>query len=301
MKSLFRKVFVVSAAGVGLLVLPAHAQVAPAATPTPIQPAAATMTAGTESSEDFTVRLGAFFLSSINTKLALSDSAGHGGQEVDLSRDLGIRDSLNVFRLDAEWRFAGKHKVQFAYFDINRSTSHVLTGSINWGDQTYPVNATVSAQFRTTIYKLNYGYTFYQNETNTQEISGLIGFHITGMKASISGAIAGVTSGVEGASITAPLPVFGLEWKSRLSDKLSSYVAYEYFGLSLDNKYTGNLSDFQAMLEYHVGRNWSLGAGYNRYTSRATVTSGQTASGNQLKLALRHDYNGLMLFVSTSF
>jgi hypothetical protein len=301
MSSTFRQLIIGSAACIGLGILPSQGQVVPATPPAPSELIAAPEVAGNPDSDNFTLRLGAFIISSINTRLALSDAAGHGGQEVDLTKDLGIRNSLNVFRADAEWRFTARQKIQLTYFDINRSNSHVLTSSINWGDQTYPVSATVNAHFRTNIYKLNYGYTFFRNETNTQEICGLVGIHVTGVNASLGLAVAGVGAAAEGASITAPLPVFGLEWSARLSAKLTSHVSYEYFGLSLDNKYEGNLSDFQAMLEYGIVRYWNLGVGYNRYTSRATVMSSGKVTGDPLKLSVKHQYNGLMLFIFTSF
>jgi len=296
MKSKSHLTHIVSAFLFTLTAFSAHAQVAPSSSS--VQSPAAPTAVATADSDHFTLRLGAFFLSSINTKLSLSDSAGHGGQEIDFKKDLSGQDSLSLFRADAEWRFTSRQKAQFTYFDINQTASHALTGSINWGDQTYPVNAVVNARFETIIYKLNYGYTFYRNETDTQELTGLIGFHITELTASLSAGNSGLA---EGASVTAPLPVVGLEWKARLSDHLTSHVSYEYFGVSIDNKYTGNLSDFQALLEYQFTRNWSLGAGYNRYTSRATASSSGALTGDKVKLIVRHSYNGLMLFVTTSF
>ena len=289
MKTFFRQIVLIPAA-LGLALLPARAQVAPAATPPAANPTAVAASYG--DTDNFTIRLGAFFLSSIRTTLSLTDSAGKGGQELDFKKDLGGSDSLNVFRADSEWRFAARHKVQLAYFDLNRNASRVIDKQISWGDQTYPVNTTINTQFRSTVYKLNYGYALYRNDTNTQEICGLIGFHISAFKTSLSSATSGKAEGV---SVTAPLPVFGLEWKARLTDQLTSFVSYQYFGLTLDSKYQGNLSDFQALLDYSLGGNWNVGAGYNRFTTRASV------KGDNLKLTFRHNYNGLMLFVSTSF
>lgn len=291
MKTSIHTLCLLGAAGFGLAGLSAQAQVVSAAAATPTAPPSAAVATPEADAKDFTVRVGGFFLSSIKTTLSLTDAAGNGGQEVDFSKDLGGENSLNLFRFDAEWRFASKHKVQFAYFDIDRSTSRTINKEINWGDQVFPINTTVTAGFRTAISKLNYAYSFYRNAAQTQEINGLIGFHISRLEASL-----GTNSGkAEGVSVTAPLPVFGLEWNARLTDKLSSQVAYTYFGLSVDDKYSGNLSDFQAVLEYQVHRNWSVGGGYNRYTMRASAES------DRLKLTMRHNYNGLLLFVSARF
>jgi hemolysin activation/secretion protein len=270
----------------------ARAQVTPAATaPAPVAATPALEPAAGTTYDPFTLRLGGFLLSSINTKLTLSAGNGAAGTEVDFVNALGGSDSANVFRADGEWRFATKHKVQLSFFDISLNASRSISTSINWGDQVFPINTVITSSFKTTVYKLNYGYIFYQ--TPTQEVSFLAGLHITRFSTSLGASSLGK---VESASATAPLPVFGFEWKSQLSDKLSSQVSYEYFGLSIDNKYSGNLSDFQAMLEYHFSPNWSLGAGYNRYVLNAKVKMRL-----QSELRLRHNYNGLMLFVSTRF
>jgi len=297
MKSTIRSLFTFPVAALALAALPASAQqaasaAAPAAAPAPT----VVESAGTDK---FTIRLGSFLLSSINTRLSLTDESGNGGSEVDFERDLGGRDSLNVFRADGEWRFADRHKVQLSYFDIDRHASKAIDRTINWGDQTYTVNTTISTEFQTMVTKFNYGYTFYRNDAGTQEVTALLGLHVTKMKGSLGATGSGLA---EGASVTAPLPVFGLEWKAKLSYGLTSHVAYEYFGISLDDdKYSGSLSDFQAMLEYQLSRHWSIGGGYNRYTSRASVISDRALNGDHLKLSVRHNYNGLMLFLSTNF
>ena len=299
MKSATRQILTVCVTALALAASSARAQVAttPAPATTPDQPVAP-VTAQADR-QKFSIWVGGFFLSSINTRLSLTDESGNGGQEVDFSRDLGGRDNLTLGRIDAQWQFATNHKVQVSYFDIDRSASKTIDHTINWGDQSYPINTTVKSEFQTIVSKLNYGYTFYRNSAETQALSVLVGFHITKMKASLSGS---GSSLAEGGDVTAPLPVIGLEWTARLSDKVSSYVAYEYFGLSIDDdKYEGSLSDFQAVLEYHFTSHWSLGGGYNRYTSRATVTSDRAVNGEKLKLSARHNYNGLMLFVAARF
>jgi hypothetical protein len=268
-----------------------HAQVAPAATaPAPAAPAANLDTSGTIY-EPFTIRLGGFLLSNINTTLSLSNSSGQVGDEIDFVNALGGKDSLNVFRADAEWQFAAKHKVQLAFFDINLEASKSISKEIHWGDQVFPVNATLNSQFKTTVYKLNYGYIFHK--TAKHEVSFLAGLHITSITTGLSMPNLGKAEKV---SVTAPLPVFGFEWKAQLAEKLTSYMSYQYFGLSYDDKYKGSLSDFQALLDYHFTPNWSLGAGFNRYVMNARVKSER-----DLELKLKHNYNGLLLFVSTSF
>lgn len=255
--------------------------------------AAAPTSAPAASAPDaFTFRLGGFAVSNIKTELSLSNSSGQVGDKIEFAKNLGGDDSLNVFRFDGEWRFAAKHKVQLSYYDIAMDASKVITAAIKWGDVIYPVNTTINSNFQTTVYKLNYAYTFYRNQTH--EINGQIGAHITSIEAGLSSTNVPKREGVE---VTAPLPVIGLEWNAKLSDRFSTQVSYQYFGVSLeDDKYSGSLSDFLAVVNYQFHRNWSVGGGYNRYVIDAAV------KGNRpVKLDIRHQYNGFILFLGASF
>lgn len=69
----------------------------------------------------FTLSLGTFLLST-QTTLALNGSAGAVGTEVDLEQDLGLR-SGDRFRVDANWRIAGRHHARALYFDYGSSRS----------------------------------------------------------------------------------------------------------------------------------------------------------------------------------
>jgi hypothetical protein len=260
---------------------------APAAAPAPVEPAPAVA----ESDYDrLNIRLGAFLLSSIKTTISLDADGEQVGDDLDFSKDLGGKKSLNVFRADAEWRFARNHRVNFSYFDINLETKHVLERDIEWGGEVYPVSAEVDTQVRTTIGKLSYGYTFYRAKNH--EVLGLVGLHITGLQVGIAAPRLGRAERI---SATAPLPVIGLGWRARISERLYSNVSYEYFGLSLDDTFTGDLSDFQATVDYRLSDHWSLGGGYNRYVLRASVEK------ERLKLTMKHSYNGLMAYLAVHF
>ena len=243
--------------------------------------------------DKFDIRLGGFALQNIKSTLRLDGSNGQIGDTVDFVKTLGGDDNLTVFRVDGEWRFAAKHRVQVAYFDIDMTATKTLTGAIKWGDQVYPVNAKIDSELRNTVYKLNYAYSFYRNPNH--EIAAQIGAHVTRIEANIGVPALGKK---EGSSVTAPLPVIGLEWKAKLSEKFLSQVSYQYFGVSLENdKYSGDLSDFLAVVSYRLSRHWYVGGGFNRYVINAEVKGSKTA----LKLTMKHEYNGFILHLGTNF
>jgi hypothetical protein len=259
----------------------------PASIPASAEPVPA---AGEPEFDHFHIRAGAFLLSSIKTTLRLDADGEQVGDDLDFSRDLGGDSSLNVFRAGGVWRFARNHRINLDYFDINQETRHVLERDIVWGGETFPLRAEVDTQFRTTTCRLGYGFTFYRHKDN--EFIALIGAHVTRIEVGISAPNLGRSESI---AVTAPLPVLGLKWKARLSERLSSDISYEYFGISLDDKYSGNLSDFAVLLDYSLSEHWMIGGGYNRFGLRASVES------ERLKLSMKHSYNGLIIYLGAHF
>jgi hypothetical protein len=250
----------------------------------------ATVPMTTTEPENFSLSLGGFFLTNIHTTVSLSSSNGSAGSDVDFNEQLGESTSATVFRVDFEWRIAQHHKIEATWFNISQSSTHVLDRTINWGDQVYPISATINTSVKYDIYKVDYGYVFYSSPSN--EFSGLIGAHITTFDFGLSLANGGSAQHFKA---TAPLPVIGLEWKGHFSEKWSAKVAYEYFGVSIDDKYSGHLSDFVATTEYRLTEHWGLGAGYNRFDITAK------AKGDRAELKFKRNYNGLLLFVAAHF
>ena len=239
----------------------------------------------------FSLSLGGFLLSSVKTTVSLSASNGSAGSDIDFNTKLGHSSTVNVFRVDGEWRIAARHKVEFAYFDISQDGSKVIDTSINWGDQVYPVAATINSKFQNTVYKINYGYVFYR-EGDT-EVTGLIGAHVTTYEASL-----GLASGAstQKFTVTAPLPVIGLEWTDRFSEKWTSRLSFEYFGVSLESgKYSGHLTDFQGTVDYSLSQHWSLGGGYERFDFTAKLKN------NLAQLKASRAYNGLLIYLKAHF
>ncbi len=195
--------------------------------------------------------------------------------------------------MDAEWYITPNHKLEASWFNIRQSSSHVLSANINWGDQVFPVSATINSHFNTQVYKINYGWVFSHSDTN--EWAALIGVHLDQFAAGL--AVAGGGPGVsQNSSVTAPLPLLGLEWRHRYSEKWSSKVSLQYFGISLeDDKYSGHLTDFLAVMDYRLTEHWSLSAGYNRFDLTAKMKT------DNLHLKMEYDYNGLILAATAHF
>lgn len=237
------------------------------------------------------LRLGAFALSSVKVGLRLDGSNGSVGSDVDLTNRFGGSTNLNVFRADAEWAIKGRHGMEFSWYDIKLRGGRTIDTTLSWGDRIFPVNTTLSSEFRTNVYKLSYGYSLYRDDRH--EIKGLLGVHI--MKFSTSLAASGLGA-VESFSATAPLPSFGFAWLSQWNDRFSTRVSLQYFGISLeDNKYSGHFTDFLAAAEYKVTAKAGLGAGYNRFDLKGSFKP------DRFKLTADYSYNGLLIYAFVRF
>lgn len=240
--------------------------------------------------EKFSLRLGAFLVSDIDTTLGLRTDGGQGGDFINFGDVLGGETSANVFRADADWYVAGPHLVQGAWYDINLSGHRSISREIHWGDETYPINATIDSEFRTQIYKLSYGYTFHRGERH--ELTGLIGVHVMSLETGLSAPNLGKA---ERFDVTAPLPAFGLGWVAHWTPRIQTRTTVQYFGLSYDDKYEGHFVDFLVAAEYRLNKNFSLGAGYNYFDLDVEVHR------SPLTLSVTNSYNGFLIYLGAHF
>lgn len=241
----------------------------------------------------FMVSLGTFLLTQ-ETNIAIDGAAGNG-TEINTQKDLGFKDS-DRFRLDATWRFAPKHKVRAMYFSVSQSASHVLDREITVDDTVYPVNVTVRSGQSADVYELAYEYAFLRRPN--YEVTASAGLHAMDFGFSISGT--GTVGGqggqvrTETASVTAPLPVFGLRGLWQIAPKWYLDAQFQYFTLEIDN-IDGEVTDFRAGVTWMATKHFGLGAGYNRFVTDVGVD--RTAFDGNLKWT----YAGAQVFITASF
>jgi hypothetical protein len=242
----------------------------------------------------FTVSLGTFLLST-KTEVELNGSAGSAGTVVDLNKDLGFRDA-DRFRVDADWRFAKRHKVRALYFSTNQSSTRTLDRDLTVGDTVYPIDVEVTAKVSTSVMELAYEYIFAQGAT--YEVAGSAGIHSLKFDFTLNGT--GSVNGQPGqfrsesAAATAPLPVVGLRGLWEFAPQWYVDGLAQYFAVKFD-QYDGNLTDLRIGVTRMFGRRFGLGAGFNDFTTHLGIDK-KRFNGD-----LRWRYSGAQLFVTASF
>jgi len=236
------------------------------------------------------LRLGAFLVTNINTTVSLTTDSGAGGDIIDFGDTLGGETSVNVFRADVDWYVSGPHRVQGAWYDINLTGHRVIDRDIHFGDETYPINATVDSGFRTNIYKISYGYTFHRGQKH--EFTGLIGAHVMSLETSLTAANIGRA---ERFDVTAPLPAFGIGWTAHWTRRFETRAIVQYFGISYEDKIEGKFVDVLLAAEYRLSKYFSVGAGYNYFDLNVDAHRGP------LTLSVSDSYDGFLVYLGVHF
>jgi len=247
--------------------------------------------------ERFNLRASGFFATSIDTRIRLDghiNAPGGGagwdfGTTIDLADQLNVETSVNVFRAEAMWNIAPRHRLDLAWFDMEETGHTVLTRDIDFGDADFTVNLPVDSYFRTNILRL--AYTYYFVERPRVQFGLSLGFHVMKVASGISSSNVGVSENV---GVTAPFPVLGFNFDYAATSKLLLRVHGEYLKLSYDN-YDGELTDFYGAAEWRLNNNWSLGGGIEYFDINIVVAK------DRVRLAAEHNWIGYQVYASFRF
>ncbi|WP_394777157.1 hypothetical protein [Flavobacterium sp.] len=240
----------------------------------------------------FKFTAGVFFPSN-NTQVEVGSNNGDFGNMIDFEKDLGFNKQTTSFTGAFEWRISRRSRFGAEYFYLKRTATKTLQKDIEFGDHTYPVNASVSAFLDNQIYRVTYGYAFISKPS--YEIGALIGAHI--MFADVGLKLEGVTAQAEyrdNFDFTAPLPDLGLWTEIVLAKNWGLYANANYFALKI-NDIDGRLWSYNLSILYNVYKNLSLTAGYTGLHIRVD------AEKEKLNGFFKWGYNGPTLTATYAF
>jgi hypothetical protein len=215
--------------------------------------------------ETFTIS-GGVFLPSFDTSAQVDTSLGIG-TGVNLEDDLGLTSDETIFWGDASWRFARKHRLTLAYFGFTRDASAVANRELTIGDETFPVGAGLSTEFKLQIVPIAYTYSF-MNE-DKYEFGASLGVHWYTMELSVLGSASLNNLDADfsvSADANAPMPLLGLFFDYYFTPKWSAGLHGQFFALDLDDdtfSFSGSVVNLRLNTEYWVFNNLGLGVAVN--------------------------------------
>ena len=240
--------------------------------------------------DKFYFTLGAYFPRT-TTSAELGSRTGVGAN-IDFENTLGMKESKDVPMAMARWRTSNRWRIEAEYFQLNRSGDKIVDRTINWGDQTFPVNSEVSSKFNFSDLRLSAGYSFFR--TKDKEVGVGLGLHVAGYDAALSGNFNGAPIGSQSEKVTAPLPVLSFYGQFALTDRWAVGGRMDRFALKY-GKYSGNLTGIGLDVMYQPFKNVGFGIGSRALALKVSAEdAGRTAEFKQT-------FQGPTLYVNASF
>ncbi len=208
--------------------------------------------------ERFKISAGFFYVVN-NTDIQVGIT-GDPGTPINLEKDVGFNKTIGTFLASAEWRISRRSRFAISYYNINRSSNTILKKDISFEGTIYPINASVSSFFNTSIYQFSYGYAIVSKPTF--EVGLSIGAHIVRTKSEISlTGNSGSSSASNNVSFTAPLPDVGIWGGYAFSNRFALNMDISYLTVT-DGDYSGRVLSTNFALLYKLADKWNLSLGY---------------------------------------
>lgn len=233
------------------------------------------------------------FLPVNNTKIKVGSNNNSFGTEIDFEDNLGFKKTTATFLSNFQWRASRRSRFDVGYFHLDRSTSYQLQKTVEFGDHTYPVNASVDSYFKINMFLFSYGYAIFLKPK--YELGVMIGTHTLSTDLGIK--LTGETAQLgynDKFKFTAPIPDFGIWGGYALSDKFVINGNVNYLSIKV-NDFKGEIISYNLALMYQVFPDLDLALGYTGMNFTVDMVK------NRLNGYLKWGYNGPSLTASYAF
>jgi hypothetical protein len=214
-----------------------------------------------------TLRIGAFAIGNIETRAYFGPVNVPLRGTIDVSEDLGLKDSFVAFRASFMYRFSRRHAMNIGYYRLNLDGIVQLQRTIELGESEFDIGIDVNSSYDEQITKFAYNFIFH--DEGPVMLSVAAGVHLS--KARLSMHALGASPGgtaldeSENQSITAPLPMLGGRLVYRLSSKWKILATSDIFFFNRDSQ-EGQMNDTNILIEYKASDHFSVGGGINRFS-----------------------------------
>ena len=204
--------------------------------------------------------LGSYF-TAVDTDVQANDVERGLGTRLDFETDMGFGSSDELFRAEGQMLFKRRHQVNLGFYSLDRSASKIVEREIEWRDRTFPVDAEVSAFWNTDVIELSYTYWWIVREKSVFGVNA--GFQIVGFDIGAALATERFDLLEPDVSVSAPVPLVGIEYRRKLSEKLMFRGIGRAVKWGSIEDITGVvIYDFALQLEHRTFKNGGIGIAY---------------------------------------
>jgi len=241
--------------------------------------------------------LGGFNTPNLQSQLRI-DPKGIGiGTIINMEDDLNLEKSASVLRFDGHYRFSKAHRLEWTYFDLNRTGSTTLLDKdIEIGDVVFPVKFRIDSQWDFKVIKVSYAYSF----INTSKYEFYLGGGLNIRDVSVGFTGVGTVLGTSETKVfndggTLPLPTLTAGMQYNMSDKLSIRFRTESFFIQINDS-SGRWQDTYALVDYRISKKFGVGGGLNFFNINL-----EGDLRHDYRAQLESNYTGFLLYLSARF
>jgi hypothetical protein len=229
--------------------------------------------------------------SSSSTDVRVDATDGTLGTELNAEDDLGLSKTKLLGRGEVWFRMRERHRVRISnYFvPLDRRGDAVLDRTIQFGDETYFVNESVSSRLAVRVLAFTYTYSFVKNDRI--EAGASLGFDVVGFEGE---ATVPARLRTEREERSGPAPLVGFDVTGRIRGPWYAEARMLYVKANVGDV-EGSLTAFEVNGLYRLHRNITLGLGYNSFD--VDIDSRDSGDSGRLKLSTA----GPQLFARVGF
>jgi hypothetical protein len=224
-----------------------------------------------------------------DTRIRVDEAiTGISGTLLNLERDLELKDRKTQFTLDAHFRFAKRHALEFEWVKLQREDETTVGFEFTYDGELIGINEDILTTFNTEVLRAAYRFSFINNDR--MELSAALGLHITDVEVGVNL----VEEDAEFNDVTAPLPTLGAAWKYHFNDQWTFHIRGEWLDVEIDNV-NGSLTAGRAEVTWYPARNFGFGLGYHIWDFDASATK------ESLTGSVEYRYDGPKLNINLRF
>ena len=236
------------------------------------------------------------------TDAAYSSTRAGVGASVNFEDIFDLPESKKTGRFELNWRLNQRQFLDFGYLQLNRSGSRVLEEDVEWGDFIFQADGKVTAGFDTSFPYVAWRYSFL--DLPEVRISGSAGIDYLIISASLSASgsvtdpsgtpISGTVE--EEASVSAPVPQFGLQLDWALSQRLAVLVYVRQIYINDIAGIDGGIGETAMRLQWWYAKHAGISVGLDKESiDLKSYESGGT------RASFRYEVRGFSLYFNFAF
>jgi hypothetical protein len=243
------------------------------------------------------LNVGTFF-AHLETTVQLDGTGGFGlGTSISFEQDLGLDDTKTRIMAEGHWRFFKRHRLDFGYFNLDRSGDSSSAINIRFGDQTFQANLPLQAFLDIEVFNLGYSYSILFDEKKELAFGLALSFQDIGV--GIQGTVQGQPLSVkETETVLAPLPTFTGRFSYAITPKWIVDTNIGYFTISLGesgDELTGDIIAGNVGVRWLLPKHFNLGLLYQWFEVDVKTEK------KQRRTTIDYRYNGPVLYAGWSF